>query len=210
MSGAFDWSFLKEVPPAVDLDMYLDMPEELAGRVEIKDGMIVCCESPSPDHITFSRTIESALRAAVAKRAAHEPCLRASGDLDMLVTEVPLTFRRPDAIVYRCVTEPRGRWKKKPTVSDALLVVEVVSPGTVTADLRDERAEYAALGIPHYWIVRMAGDDGPVVSIERLRLLSDGTYTTDGVSLRSQNPALDAADPVEARLTWEDLGNGID
>nr|WP_083895865.1 Uma2 family endonuclease [Nocardia jiangxiensis] len=46
-----------------------------------------------------------------------------------------------------------------------LLVVEVVSPNTVTADLVGKRAEYARLGIPSYWIVRMVQDDGPAASI---------------------------------------------
>ncbi|MDX6739296.1 Uma2 family endonuclease [Actinocorallia sp. A-T 12471] len=210
MSEPYDWPSLMRVPPSVDLDMYLAMPEHIARRVEIKDGMIAFRESPSPNHITVSRTIEQALRAAVAKHPQDELSLRASGTLDMLVSEVPFSFRRPDAIVYRCVKEPRGRWKKKPTVADTLLVVEVVSPGTVTADLRDKRAEYAALGIPHYWIVRMARDDGPVASIERLRLMSDDTYTPDGISLRSHTPALTTTDPVEVHLTWEDLDEGVE
>lgn len=112
----------------------------------------------------------------------------------MLVSEVPFSFRRPDVIVYRCVEEPRGKWKTMPTAADAVLVVEVVSPGTITADLRDKRTEYGALGIPHYWIVRMAQNGGPAVSVERLRLLSDGTYGTDGVGMRSHGPAIETLD----------------
>ena len=34
-----------------------------------------------------------------------------------------------------------------------LLVVEVVSPDSVSRDYRFKRSEYAALGIPEYWIV---------------------------------------------------------
>ncbi|MEO3784668.1 Uma2 family endonuclease [Actinocorallia sp. B10E7] len=210
MGKAFDWSFLNVRPPVVDMAVYSEMPEDLSRLIEIKDGLIFYCESLSPNHIAISRTIEMALRNGVAKQEGRGPCLKASGDLDMLVSEVPFSFRRPDAIVYRCVEEPRGRWKTKPTAADALLVVEVVSPGTITADLRDKRTEYAALGIPHYWIVRMAQDDGPAVSVERLRLMSDGAYVTDGIGLRSHGPAVDVVDPVEVLITWEDLDQGLD
>lgn len=34
-----------------------------------------------------------------------------------------------------------------------LLIVEVVSPDSVNRDYRYKRSEYAALGIPEYWIV---------------------------------------------------------
>jgi Uma2 family endonuclease len=96
--------------------------------------------------------------------------------------------------------------------SDTLLVVEVVSPGTVTTDLTDKRAEYAGLGIPHYWIVRMAQDNGPVTSIEMLRLTTDGTYVTEKVSLRAHGDvvALGATDPLNVAITWEQLDLGLD
>jgi len=210
MGEAFDWSFLRARPPVVDMAMYIAMPEDLSRLIEIKDGLVAYCESPSPNHIAIARAVEMSLRNAVSKRAKHEPCLKASGDLDMLVSEVPFSFKRPDAIVYRCVEEPRGKWKTKPTAADTVLVVEVVSPGTITADLRDKRTEYASLGIEHYWIIRMAQNDGPAVSVERLRLLSDGTYGTDGVGLRSHGPAVDVLDPIEVSITWEDLDQGLD
>ncbi|NJL90641.1 MAG: Uma2 family endonuclease [Coleofasciculaceae cyanobacterium SM2_1_6] len=37
--------------------------------------------------------------------------------------------------------------------SGALIVVEVVSPSSVTTDYRYKNAEYAAAGIPEYWII---------------------------------------------------------
>lgn len=143
MSEAFDWSWLKTRIPVVDMDLYLAMPEDLARMIEVKDGLVVHCESPSPNHIAISDNLKTAFRDAIAKRGPAEPRLKASGDLDMLISEVPFHYKRPDAIVYHCIDEPRGRWKTKPMASDVLLTVEVVSLGSVTEDLIDKRAEYA-------------------------------------------------------------------
>ncbi|MEU1208426.1 Uma2 family endonuclease [Nocardia sp. NPDC005825] len=212
MSEADDWSWLRTTIPIVDMAMYLAMPEDIARTVEIRDGMIVHCESPSPNHVAISDNIKGALREAVSKRSGDLPCLRASGELDMLISEVPFHYKRPDAIVYRCIDEPRGRWKTKPMASDTLLVVEVVSPNTVTADLVEKRAEYARLGIPSYWIVRMVQDDGPAASIEMLRLTADGTYISETVSLRARGDALavDVADPLDVTISWNRLDIGLD
>ncbi|MEU2251861.1 Uma2 family endonuclease [Nocardia xishanensis] len=192
--------------------MYLDMPEDIARTLEIRDGMIAHRESPSPNHVAISDNIKGALREAVSKSPGGAPCLRASGELDMLVSEVPFHYKRPDAILYRCIDEPRGKWKTKPTAADTLLVVEVVSPNTVTADLVEKRAEYARLSIPHYWIVRMVQDDGPATSIEMLRLTADGTYVRENMSLRARGDmvAVDVADPLDITISWNQLDLGLD
>ncbi|BDT96260.1 hypothetical protein IFM12275_62360 [Nocardia sputorum] len=71
---------------------------------------------------------------AVRARPQHEPCLRASGELDMLVSEVPFSFRRAYAIVDRCIEDAGGKWPAKPIAPDTVLVIEVVSPGVITVD----------------------------------------------------------------------------
>lgn len=212
MTGSDDWSWLRNRLPVVDLSAYLSMPEDVSRLIEVRDGLILHCESPAPSHQAICGNLTSALRGAVAGRPAGEPCLRASGELDMLVSEVPFHFKRPDGIVYRCVAEPRGKWKTKPTAADTLLVIEVVSPGTVTADLVDKRALYARLGIPQYWIVRMTNDDGPVRSIETLRLTADGSYVTERVAVRARGEAVAvrASDPLEVSIGWDQLDLGLD
>ena len=51
-----------------------------------------------------------------------------------------------------------------------LLVVEVVSPDSVKRDYRYKRSEYAALGIPEYWIV------DPLESKVCVLTLDEGLY----------------------------------
>jgi Uma2 family endonuclease len=210
MSEAYDWTWLRTVP-VIDLDTYLAMPVEVSRSIEVKDGFPVVCESPSTNHIAITSAIEQAMRSAVRKRQPHEPCLKASREVDMLVSEVPFNFRTPDVIVYRCIEEPRGRWKTKPTAADTVLAVEVVSPGTVTADCVDKRAEYARLGIEQYWIVRMENNNGRVKSIEVLRLNSEGKYVTES-RFRSHDSitAVAITDPLDVTVTWQELDADLD
>lgn len=214
MSEALDWDWLRQSmdTPEITLEVYADIPEELSRRIEVVDGRIIRCESPGPAHQTIQHNLVSALRDAAKDRDAREQtCHKVIGDVDMLITEVPrLHYRRPDVVVYRCVESDRGRWRRKPYASDSLLVIEIVSPGTVITDTRDKLAEYGRAGVPHYWIVQMAGNDGPAVSIERFRLTVSGEYVSDGTSLRGTALlAVDIIDPFATRITWEQLDDGI-
>jgi Uma2 family endonuclease len=134
------------------------------------------------------------------------------GDVDVLFSEVPrFHYRKPDVVVYRCVPKDRrGKWGDKPTAADVDIAVEIVSPGTKTEDLYTKRQLYAKAGIPHYWIVRMAGDDGLAVTIERLVLVNDGEYASAGISLRDKHLyAVDTADPLRITVTWDQLDRGF-
>jgi Uma2 family endonuclease len=61
--------------------------------------------------------------------------------------------RIPDISVWRKTPEP-GVWLG---VTDLALVIEIVSPGSETMDEVTKRREYAAAGIPQYWIVDRDG-----------------------------------------------------
>ncbi|WP_460721081.1 Uma2 family endonuclease [Nocardia heshunensis] len=212
MSEAFDWLSPETYILSCDIDDYLVLPEALSRSVEVKDGMIVFCESPSPNHNVISYNLRRALAEGEARRTDRQPCLRVNHDVDMLVSEVPFHYKRPDAIVYRCIEQSRPRWKTKPTIADTILIVEVVSPSTITTDTIDKRAEYARYGIQHYWIVRMANDDGPAISIEMLVLDSAGQYVSNGHRTRGEHAsaAIETLAPFEVRLTWEELDEGLD
>jgi Uma2 family endonuclease len=68
-------------------------------------------------------------------------------------------------------------WKEPPTevwseVDGLLLVVEIVSPGSEALDEVTKLREYAAAGIPRYWIVNR--DVAQTTTLYRLG--GDGTY----------------------------------
>jgi len=198
--------------PEITRDVYLDLPEDISREIEVVDGWMVRCERPTPSHRAIAVNLIVALRQAVKLAdAADNTCHRVSGDIDMLISEGPkFHFRSPDALVYRCISEDRGRWGDRPYASDCVLVVEVVSADSVTTDVRDKRAEYAAAGIPHYWIVRMTNNNGPAISIERFFLTLDGQYISEELRVRRRDfHALDTASPFRLKLTWEQLDDGL-
>lgn len=64
------------------------------------------------------------------------------------------TSRIPDLLVMTEIQRQRLRNLPSAVLEDApLLVVEIVSPENPEEDYRYKRSEYAALGIPEYWII---------------------------------------------------------
>jgi Uma2 family endonuclease len=214
MTDAIDWTEFRNLAhlPEITLDVYQRMPEEISKRIEVVDGWLVRCESPEPTHQVIARNFANLLWAAVKEAdRARGACHRVANDVDVLIADVPrLHFRCPDVSVYRCVNEERSRWGRKPYASDCLVVLEIVSADSVTTDLRDKRAEYAAAGIPHYWVVRMTASDGPAISVERFLLSADGVYVSLGIAVRGRDfNAVDVADPLRVVITWEQLDEGL-
>lgn len=198
--------------PEMTLEMYLAFPEDASKQIEVVDGWMVRCESPGPSHQGIQLNLLFALREAVQERdRARKTCHRVLGDMDILISDSPkLHFRRPDVLVYRCVNEDRGRWGRKPYASDMVIAVEIVSADSVTTDIRDKRAEYAAAGIPHYWIVRMTDNDGPAISVERFLLTVEGDYAREGFAVRGRDfHAVDTINPFPLKLTWGQLDEGL-
>jgi Uma2 family endonuclease len=214
MTEAFDWSDFKAAAylPEMTLDMYKAFPEDASKMIEVVDGWIVRAESAEPSHQGIAENFVFALREAIRRMDARDhTCHRVHGDLDVLLADEPkFHMRRPDVVVYKCITADQGKWGRKPRACDCLLVLEVVSADSVTTDTRDKRAEFAAAGIPLYWIVRMDNNDGPAVSVERLQLAYDGNYVTEQLAVRRRDfYAVDAIKPFQLRLTWEQLDDGL-
>jgi Uma2 family endonuclease len=210
MSQDSDWSWLRAAVEAPDmtLDLYEALPEDLARQIEVSDGTIIVCHSPSDKHQAVQHALLNALAEAARKQDQRKgTCHRARADIDVLLTEVPFHFRRPDLVLFRCLDDSRrGRWQGKPTAADVLIAVEIVSPSSVSDDLLVKRVRYARAGIGHYWIIRLAQNDGPAVSVELLRLTSDGSYAMEQVTFRKKDIlAIDVIDPIEVTMTWEQL-----
>jgi Uma2 family endonuclease len=198
--------------PEMTLDMYKAFPEDASKQIEVVDGWMVRCESAGPSHQAIQLNFLVALRdAAKAKDVAKKTCHRVLGDMDVLMADTPkLHFRRPDVVVYRCIDADRGKWGRKPYASDCVIALEIVSADSVTTDIRDKRAEYAAAGIPHYWIVRMTDNDGPAISVERFLLAGEGDYIREGIAIRGRDfHAVDTISPFRLKLTWEQLDTGL-
>jgi Uma2 family endonuclease len=90
----------------------------------------------------------------------------------------PPEARIPDVAVFRAAADPTGR-ANYTEATHVLMVVEVVSPGTQTADRYEKPGEYARNGIPSFWRVELEPD----ISVSVYRL-ADEVYRDEGVYTR--------------------------
>lgn len=135
-----------------DLD---ELPED-GHRYELIDGALIVSPSPTSAHQKLASLVEDELQ---AECPAEWVVVQG--------VEVRISRRRsltPDVLVVSAEADEHGPSRFQP--HEVLLVVEVVSPGSVTLDRVAKPALYAQAGIPYYW--RIETDRGIVVHTHRL------------------------------------------
>jgi Uma2 family endonuclease len=194
---------IRPQPARVTAAEYEALPEEIARAIEIVDGYIVFCEAPAPDHQTAGRRLANLLErhARHAMARGHE-CLTVNNDVDLRLRDIPLLNRRPDVVLYRHLD--RGS-DERLRAEHALLVVEIVSPGSETQDTTDKMGEYARAGIAHYWTVRL--DNDGITSVERYGLdRATMFYRHLGTFMKDETgSAPEVSNPIPITLDWDDL-----
>jgi Uma2 family endonuclease len=130
------------------IEEFWSLPESVL-PTEYIDGEIIMAPSPNLAHQSTSRNIFRALDRALGAEAADQlfyaplDVLLPSGDVVQ-----PDVFILSKADVRRAKEE--GRVRCAP-----LLVVEILSPGSVTHDALTKRALYEKNGVREYWIVNL-------------------------------------------------------
>jgi len=202
MSPIFDWARPENVQPEpITVDIWRELPQEFCHLVEVVHGEAIRCESPSWAHQKAALRLHAMLEAAARAYMAEDPsaCLDTNMDFDVVLWEVPrATIRRPDVALFECLPS-----EVRPLPAHHLkIAVEIISPNNVKTDRLDKMAEYAAAGIPWYWLVSVTDSD--VTSIE--------TYGLDhGVGhyrlVRDLKPgtafAVDL--PIRIQIDWDQL-----
>lgn len=173
---------------AVDYDA---LPEEICRYIEVVDGVILLSPSPRRSHQDVTHNLTAALKAVADKR------LRVSSDVDLRLQDVPLLNRRPDIAVYDAALPDDAVLRPEHCV----LVVEVMSPGSVTTDRTDKPAEYAAAGIEHFWRVEDNAERGLTVFRYRLDPTATRMYVPTGVD----SGTLSVIDPVKLSIDLTEL-----
>lgn len=161
--------------PAPDGEWTTEDYLRLSGRtnrlVEFTCGCIEVLPMPTDQHQAMVETLFLLLRAYAARthgKARFAPLRLRIG---------PARYREPDILFLRSAQDPR-RQDRFWTGAD--LVAEVVSPDDPERDRTAKRSEYAAAGIPEYWIV-----DPLAASITVLRL-EGSAYVENGRFRRGQ------------------------
>ena len=138
-------------------EQYLKLSDHSRRLLEFTDGYIEILPTPTDKHQVISRFLLFALFGFI------QP-------LGGTVLYAPLRvriregkFREPDLLLVRDANDPR---RQNAVWLGADLVVEIVSPDDPERDTKVKRAEYAATGVPEYWIVNPKDETITVLVLE--------------------------------------------
>ncbi len=127
---------------------YLTYNDETVNRYELINGELALMPPPILQHILIAEFLDDLFEQEVNRLQLDWFSFRGVG-----VRTGVRKSRLPDlAIVTKAQVEEMRNQVAVFEVSP-LLVVEIVSPSSVSQDYRYKRSEYAALEIPEYWIV---------------------------------------------------------
>ncbi len=149
------------------LSDYLALGEVYEGRREFVDGDIIEMPTESPQNLLISLFLLAQFLQLVPFQQLRRM------DTELVVAR---RVRIPDLMVLgedlAAVLLASGRSTITGDMPAPLLAVEVVSPGKVNEDrdYRFKRTEYAARGIPEYWII------DPARATVMVLMLVDGLY----------------------------------
>ncbi|MET9326813.1 Uma2 family endonuclease [Tsukamurella sp. NPDC003166] len=127
--------------------------DESLRRAELCRGVLEVSPSPRLKHTRAIRRLANAIEAQLSGD------FEVYDETDVIVHHRPATVRQPDVLVIRAsASEPL-------TAGDVVVAVEILSPGSGRRDRVIKRDEYAAAGIPHYWIIDLDGPSAEVLAL---------------------------------------------
>lgn len=163
---------------------YLAYEDGTDNRYELVEGQLQRMNPPTFRHLLIAKFIERQLDSEITRLNHPWLCLREAGlrtgwqksrltDVYVIATDQVVDLLDESAI---CQTPP-------------LLVVEVVSPDSIKRDYRFKRSEYAALGVPEYWIVDPLEVKVSILQLDE-GLYEDIIYTGEQVLVSTTFPEL--------------------
>jgi Uma2 family endonuclease len=138
-------------------EQYLRLTDYSRRLFEFTDGTLEVLPMPTRQHQAIVRFLFLALHAFLAPRGGTV----FFAPLRLQISEDK--FREPDLMLLRDAEDPRGQnayWL------GADLVLEVVSPDNPERDTVVKPVDYAAAGIPEYWIVNPQEETITVLRLE--------------------------------------------
>jgi Uma2 family endonuclease len=148
-------------------EQYLLLTDQTNRFIEFTEGYVEVLPMPTRKHQAISRFLFLALLGFIQRLGGtvfYAP---------LRVRVAPGRFREPDLVLLLDVNDPRNQnafWL------GADLVVEIVSPDHAERDTVMKRADYAAAGIPEYWIVNPKEETITVLQFESNAYLAHGVF----------------------------------
>ncbi|HEX6352877.1 Uma2 family endonuclease [Actinophytocola sp.] len=172
------------------LEEFVELPEDNSRRYELQEGVLIV----SPRANLFHQRVAHRLVTMLNDQLPSE--WEAVGDGEMITDPgFPASVRVPDVVVVeeKLVSSAAARF----TAEDALLAVEIISPGSQRTDTLVKPVECAKAGIPNYWVIDL-NDPLSLVAYHQVGDLGyqkapavTGTFTTsEPFSLRVDLAAL--------------------
>lgn len=144
---------------------YLTYDDGTDNRYELVEGRLELVNPPTIQHFLLAKFIERLLDSEINRLGLDWLCFKETG---------VRTGKNKSRLTDICVVTSA---QAKELINESavfetapLLVVEVVSPESISRDYRRKRSEYAALDIPEYWIV------DPLKNQICVLLLEEGLY----------------------------------
>jgi Uma2 family endonuclease len=166
-----------------------DLPED-GNRYELIDGRLLVSAAPALPHYRAVTLLHELLTEQKPKRFVVG---QNGGILERRRKD---TYFIPDLLVT-----PRTALKGNAsafTPADAVLVVEVLSPGSRKNDNVTKRRYYGRMGIPHYWIVDPIAGELHVMALEADRSeYLDVTKVEAGTEWHTKKPFPVRLDPAQ-------------
>lgn len=188
-------------PKRYTLDEYLNLETTTEYFYELEAGTITEMPPESPENVRVAMYLMMLLMQQLGVE-------RVSNKAEIIISGTRVNSRIPDITVFtpEGVAEIRGLKRSTVTLDmlPPLLVVEVVSPGKENRDrdYRFKRSEYAARGIPFYWIV------DPQLQCFTALTLVDGLYEetiVNSLNLAEKDNRISIADPIKLDINLGDL-----
>lgn len=138
------------------------LPDGAPRQVEIIDGVMWVSPSPSGNHQRIGMRLGGWLDVHAPDALVVSLAVGVQVDIRNVLEPDVVLLRRPYAGGHHCYP-----------ADQAVLAVEIVSPGTIKRDRYAKPALYADAGIPHYW--RIEQEDGRV-HVFAYDITDDGVY----------------------------------
>ena len=115
-------------------------------RYECIDGVLLVTPAPRMVHVAALTHMGLLIQSGLVGRAAKLRVISSTAD----VRPEPTTVVEPDLFVLRAPATAKTRLDDP---ACAVLIAEVLSPGTAKRDRGIKRTLYQRVGVPEYWIV---------------------------------------------------------
>ena len=170
---------------------YLNHDDGTDNHYELVDGQLLLMNPPRLEHFLIAKFLEQRLDSEIQRLSLPWLAFREAG--------VRTGYAKSRLVDLCVVTKEQAKdllGQSAVFQTPPQLVVEVVSPDSISRDYRHKRSEYAAVGIPEYWIV------DPMEACFTLLQWEDGWYEEN--QLKGQQKLASQTFP-ELILTIDDI-----